>query len=172
MKLPKRRRNQLIVKQLPDETLVYDLKRHKAHCLNQSAALIWRHCDGKTSVAELMELLHKECRLPKEPAVIGSALERLEKAGLLEASPDLPNAGASTSRRTLMRKIGLAGAAGLLLPVIHTILAPEAYAAGSTINAPLCNSGNPLYLGKCCSDKHKVCGSAKGGGQACNGAAC
>ena len=39
--LPKARQEQLTVRELPDETVVYDLARHKAHCLNPTAALIW-----------------------------------------------------------------------------------------------------------------------------------
>ena len=29
-----------MIKQLPDEVLVYDLENHQAHCLNASAALV------------------------------------------------------------------------------------------------------------------------------------
>ncbi len=28
------RRDELVVRELPDEVLVYDLRQHKAHCLN------------------------------------------------------------------------------------------------------------------------------------------
>ena len=48
-RLPRMREQGLITDELPDEILVYDLDRHKAHCLNRTAALVWRQCDGKTS---------------------------------------------------------------------------------------------------------------------------
>jgi hypothetical protein len=35
--LPKARKKDLIVERLEDETLVYDLKTDRAHCLNHSA---------------------------------------------------------------------------------------------------------------------------------------
>ena len=39
------------VERLAGETLVYDLRRHRAHCLNPAATLVWRCCDGRTTVA-------------------------------------------------------------------------------------------------------------------------
>ena len=50
--LPLARRERLLVEELPDEVLVYDLDREKAHCLNRTAALIWNHCDGRTTVED------------------------------------------------------------------------------------------------------------------------
>src|SRR6266849_5376674 len=51
--LPKARKDKLIIKELDDETLVYDLDRDKAHCLNTTAARVWKHCDGTTTVGEI-----------------------------------------------------------------------------------------------------------------------
>ncbi len=50
--MPRARQDELVVEELSDETLVYDLKRHKANCLNRTAALVWQDCDGQTSVAQ------------------------------------------------------------------------------------------------------------------------
>src|SRR5713101_4329294 len=83
---PIRREEQLVVRHLPEETLVYDLKRNKAHCLNPAAALVWRHCDGQTSVAQLAEMLHRELHIPAEEQVVRLALDRLQRAGLLQKS--------------------------------------------------------------------------------------
>src|SRR6266498_3512906 len=44
--LPRARTEDLIVEALPTETLVYDTRTHLAHCLNLSAATVWKHCDG------------------------------------------------------------------------------------------------------------------------------
>jgi hypothetical protein len=38
--LPKRRETELIITELPGETLVYDTKRKKIHCLNRTAGLV------------------------------------------------------------------------------------------------------------------------------------
>ena len=39
--MPRARQDELVVEELQDETLVYDLERHKARCLNRTAALVW-----------------------------------------------------------------------------------------------------------------------------------
>jgi len=46
MVLPKARQDKLIVRELPNETLLYDHVSAKAHCLNQTAA--W---SGSTATA-------------------------------------------------------------------------------------------------------------------------
>ena len=46
------RQNGLVVQEMPGEVLVYDLDSNKAHCLNESAATVWRSCDGNNSVAD------------------------------------------------------------------------------------------------------------------------
>ena len=40
--LPRAHTDGLVIKELPNETLVYDLKTDEAHCLNQTAALVWK----------------------------------------------------------------------------------------------------------------------------------
>jgi hypothetical protein len=44
---PCARKAGLVIQDMPDEVLVYDLDTNKAHCLNKSAAFVWRSCDGK-----------------------------------------------------------------------------------------------------------------------------
>ena len=51
------RRENLIVKDLGGEVVVYDEATSEAHELNRSAALVWRHCDGQNSVADLARIL-------------------------------------------------------------------------------------------------------------------
>ena len=54
----------MIVEELQDETLVYDLNRHKARCLKRTAALVWGRCDGRTSVSEVAALLEEQSATP------------------------------------------------------------------------------------------------------------
>lgn len=51
-KLPVRRNAELVVQERDNETLLYDMKTHKAFCLNETSSLIWEHCDGKTNADE------------------------------------------------------------------------------------------------------------------------
>ncbi len=72
--LPQMRAHGLVVDDLPDEVLVYDLDRHQAHCLNRSAALVWRACDGHSDPAEIARRLTAELDAPffPRPGLTGS----------------------------------------------------------------------------------------------------
>ena len=50
---PRARRDGLVIRELNGELLVYDLERHRAHCLNPTAALVFKQCDGRTSPARM-----------------------------------------------------------------------------------------------------------------------
>lgn len=75
--LPVARRKDLIVEELPDEVLVYDLNTDEAHCLNQTAALIWKSCDGQKSVGEIAASLEQELKSPVSEQVVMLGLEEL-----------------------------------------------------------------------------------------------
>jgi hypothetical protein len=108
-----------VVEELDDELLVYDLRGDHAHCLNQTAALIWRRCDGRTDRARLTAELRRRLGPSFDPALIDVGLEELARAGLLE------EAGRPQSRRRfLATTIALA-------PAVATILAPKAAQAAS-----------------------------------------
>ena len=120
--LPFARTDQLVIQELPDELLVYDLTRHEAHCLNKASALVWKHCDGKTTVAQAARLLGGELSQAVETDVVWLALGQLRKFHLLD------EAGGTilttrVSRRDLVRKYL---PAALSLPLIMSIAAPTA----------------------------------------------
>ncbi len=157
-----------MVEDLPDETLEYDLKRHKARCLNRTAALVWRHCDGQTSVAEVAGLLEEQSAIPTDEAVVWMALDRLGRAHLLSEPVTLPADRAQYSRREVLRTLRRVAGISLLLPVIESIFAPRAAAQASCIsvgacvaqggppcgNLPIC--GSP---GTCCKNQAGSCTS-------------
>jgi Coenzyme PQQ synthesis protein D (PqqD) len=82
--VPRARTSQLITKEVAGEMLVYDRNSDKAHCLNPTAALIWSHCDGQTTVAEMAKLLAGELKTPVADEVVWFALDQLEKISLLQ----------------------------------------------------------------------------------------
>jgi hypothetical protein len=125
---PRARKNQLIIKDLPDETLVYDLDNDKAHCLNQTAARIWKNCDGNRTVTELTALLAAETNSTVPDEVVWLALDQLEKFDLLEDTPEIPAHLAGMNRRELVRRVGLGA---LALPLILSIASPTAAQATS-----------------------------------------
>src|SRR5438309_1783566 len=107
--LPEAVHSNLLVTEVTDELVVYDQMRDRAHSLNSTAALVWRHCDGQTAVADLAALVHRELGLPADDDLVWLALDRLDKAHLLRASVERPSDSASVSRRSVIRKLGLAG---------------------------------------------------------------
>jgi hypothetical protein len=122
---PRARVEGLIVKELPDEVLVYDLESHKAHCLNRAAAAIWKHFDGKSSISEVASRATGESDGPMDSEVVLLALNQLKKAKLILEDNDSPKPAGHLSRRDLIKRLGLAATA---VPLVTSILAPTAYA--------------------------------------------
>ncbi|MDT4953784.1 MAG: hypothetical protein QOJ02_1922 [Acidobacteriota bacterium] len=147
---PLARKEGLLVQELPHEVLVYDSERHKAHCLNPTAALVWKHCDGRTSVSEIARLLEKSLGTGAvDEDVVWCALNQLEKDHLLEEKLAWPIGMERISRRTLMRRVGIAV---VLLPVITTIVAPTALAGSSNCvgdRQPCTPGGLDCCVGSC-----------------------
>jgi hypothetical protein len=120
--LPAARTDKLTVQELADETLDFDHETGKAHCLNRTAGLVWKHCDGRTSPAELAR------RLGVPEAAVELALEQLQRRRLLQVSFEKPREEGGRSRRDALRKLVRAA---VLLPAIMTITAPVALAQAS-----------------------------------------
>jgi hypothetical protein len=137
--LPKARTEKLIIKELPDETLVYDLVTDKAHCLNETAARVWRSCDGTRTASELCEAIKAESNQRVPIDVIWLALDQLEKFNLIEDSAWRPVGLQGMNRRDLIRRVGLATVA---LPLIVSISTSPAHAQASLFPPGQC-CGNP-----------------------------
>lgn len=125
----KARDHDLLVEECNRELLVYDLRTHRAHSLNSAAALIWRWCDGRTSVGELASRLSAELQQPVGSEEVVQGLQRLGDANLLE-EPAL----AAVSRRKFVQKAATTAVAGLA--VVASIRTP----AAATHKSP-CNEG-------------------------------
>ena len=128
---PARRTEGLVLTELMGEVLVYDLERHRAHCLNPAAAVVFKHCDGTRSVEDLAALLERELGAPAHPDCVWLALDRLGKARLLRQRVSRPKEAGRLSRRELVRRVGVAA----LLPAVTSLVAPtSAEAAASCVN--------------------------------------
>ncbi len=132
---PLARSDGLVVRHLRDEVVVYDTRSHQAHCLNSTAAFVFRHSDGRRTAAEIAALLGPGA----DEGLVHAALDQLSEAGLLEAGP-VPAAPAP-SRREVLRQVGLGAA--VLAPAVASLLVPTAAeAAGTCIPAGACNGSN------------------------------
>jgi hypothetical protein len=142
---PRKRHDRLIVDDLSPEVLVYDLDRHKAHCLNETAALVWRACDGRATPAGIAARLTRQLKTPVKEELVWMALRQLDHLNLLEDKLSLPPAPARISRRAIVRNLTIAAA--VTVPVVTSIISPTAVQA-STCTA----SGQPCSTSaQCCS---------------------
>jgi coenzyme PQQ synthesis protein D (PqqD) len=125
---PIARQKDLIIEELSDEVLVYDLNTDNAHCLNRTSALIWKNCDGQKSRGDIAELLEQELNSPVSVQVVVLGLEELGRYDLLQ-NETLEAPKARLSRRRLIQNLGLTAAVSL--PLIMSISAPTAAQQGS-----------------------------------------
>jgi hypothetical protein len=138
----------LVVQALPDEVLVYDLERHQAHCLNPTAALVWKACDGQTSVSEIAGILERQMHTRVPEDVVWLAVQQLGKARLLAERPHAPRGGTKVSRREVMRRLGWG--AIITLPLVTSIVAPTAVEAASCLSTgAICSSSAQCCSGVC-----------------------
>src|SRR5215470_691029 len=128
---PKTRSTRLFVQELPDELVVYDVERNEVHCLNGIAARVWALCDGKHTVAEIVQLLGSDLEPQAAEALVWMALDQFEEKHLLEeASPPAVYRPEDMTRRQMVLRAGLLVA---LLPVVDSIIAPPAALAQSPV---------------------------------------
>ena len=141
--LPRARTKDLIVRELGDETLVYDIERDEAHCLNHVAGFVWRQFDGKTIAQQAAQRLQRKFGVSVDSDLVWLAINQLQRFHLLAESLKSP----SVSRRQVMLKYA---PAALALPVIMSISAPTAAQTQSncaTLGQP-CSANRPCCQGQ------------------------
>jgi hypothetical protein len=150
---PRLRADGLVIHELPEEVLVYDKERDQAHCLNQSAALVWRACDGQCAPEEIARMLTRQLGIAVSEDLVRLALVQLDEIHLLERRDNRAISFSRVSRRQVVRSLGLTAA--VALPVITSIMVP-APAQAATCLAPgqpcspvmlCCTSCNPTAPG-------------------------
>jgi hypothetical protein len=147
---PRAREKGLLTCEVADELLVYDLDRYKAHCLNSAAALVWRQCDGRTSVPEITRAFNRVYGVTLDNDVVWFALEQLERARLIhiDVAHGRRTGSAKLTRRELIKRAGAAAAAGL--PLVSSIVTPTAVEAASCMGpGAACGPDGPNST--CCS---------------------
>lgn len=80
------RRSDLLYREVDKEIVVLDRHSEKIHQLNESAAHIWKHCDGRHSPTEIARSLTKEYGIPVSVAELDviRTVSDLALLGLLE----------------------------------------------------------------------------------------
>ena len=148
---PRAKSEGLLVRELPEELVVYDLERDKAHCLNATSAAVWRCCDGTTTLDEIRVRLGREFGTDVNEHVVQLALAQLGERRLLDG----PVAAAPGLTRKSLVKRGALVAGVVALPAIASLTAPTAAQAQSCFcglgcvsslqccfNCPTCTAGS------------------------------
>jgi hypothetical protein len=146
---PFAKRDGLIVRDLADETLVYDRDGDVAICLNAFAADVWRHCDGKSSAADIALSIGAESAQVVDERAVWLALDQLSRKHLLRQPVKLPAVMlGGNSRREMFRTIGIGSM--VFVPAVASIVVPAPAAAASCFpNGHACTSGTQCCSGTC-----------------------
>jgi hypothetical protein len=126
--------------------------------LNKTAVLVWKQCDGQTTIAGMRAHLARELDVTVDESLVWYTLDQLSKKGLLEEPVRAPLPFRNMKRRDFL-KAGLVGSA-VLLPAIVSLTAPSPALAqsGCIPSGSPCDINNPAA---CCS---LCCISTVGGG--------
>lgn len=151
---PRSRKANLVVQEMDDEILIYDLNSNKAFCLNQTSALVWQLSNGKRTTAEISELISKQLETNAGEDLIWFALDQLKKEKLIENEAELDNYFAGMSRREVIRKVGMGTM--VALPIIAGVVAPIA-AEAQTCIAPI-NRTFGMACDQNCQCQSNCCG--------------
>ena len=161
---PTARRDELVIQEMQDETLVFDVRSNKAHCLNGTASEIWKFCDGKSSVSQIKSLLENRTGKNISEDLVWLAIDQLNDKELMESG--FEKKFATQNRRQVLKKIGLATA--IALPIVASITAPTAAMAaacsGIVTSCLGCANGTP-----CNVDGDAVIGMCAANGSVCSG---
>ncbi len=128
--------DQLVVEKLGTELMIYDQSRNQAFCLNQTAAFVWQHCDGKSTIKDIATKMAHTLDKPVDENIVTLALQTLSKDGLLEISNLTTFVPASMSRRELIQKIGVRATVALPLVTALAIATPKAHASSHKPSGP------------------------------------
>jgi hypothetical protein len=142
--VPVARKDGLVVQETAEEVLVYDLNSNKAHCLNQTAAFVWKSCDGVRTVEEITKNFASQTGASIDSDLVWLAIDQLNGKNLLETGLKADFAG--RSRRDVIKKIGLA--AVIALPVVASLTAPSSVMASSSC---VCMTGGDCLGQTTCS---------------------
>lgn len=181
---PKSRQDKIVVQEIKNELLIYDLSLNRAYCLNETSALVWQSCNGNKTIDQISKELSQKLKTNISEDFVWLGLDRLKKENLLVNGEELPLNCNGLTRREVARKIGLTTLAAL--PLVTSLVAPSAVSAQSGTCGQSCQcSGllaNQVPLGVCppgfadcplncqfCNYSPNGCFQGEGGVFACNG---
>jgi hypothetical protein len=136
--LPRARRHMLVAEEVDRELIIYDQRTHRAYNLNPTTAMVWRNLDRQMTIEELTKILRRDLTEAADEHLVWASVSELEKAQLLEGETGRSVDDERISRRQMVRRLGLVGATSLLIPVVSSIVVPDAAAASSPCSCSAC----------------------------------
>lgn len=135
---PKSRQENLVLQELDNEIIIYNLSNNKAFCLNETSALIWQLCNGERNISQISQLAQQKTKTEVNEDLVWFAIEQLKKEKLISSEVDTPQQFIGKSRREIIKKIGLGTM--IALPVVASLVAPTAIQAAQSacISDPTC----------------------------------
>jgi hypothetical protein len=130
---PVSRKADIVVQELGNEVLIYDLKIHKAFSLNETSALVWQACNGNRTINEISAQISAQLNSPVNEEFVWLALEQLKKENLIENEAEVSAPFEGMSRREVIRKVALTSL--IALPIVSSLVAPMAVHAQSGVCA-------------------------------------
>jgi len=124
---PKVRRDELTIREVGQELVLYDARHQCAHRLNKAAAPILQASDGTRTVDQIALLLSQDLDIKERSELVWMTLQDLSQADLLTAAI-IPPGNSDRTRRNLLHKAAMIG---LALPVVESVIAQSAKAHAS-----------------------------------------
>ena len=143
---PKSRKSNLVVQEINNEVMIYDLSENKALCLNETSAIVWQACDGIRTTTEISKILTEKLGQPANEELVWFAIDQLTKENLIENSELSSSPFLGMSRRDVIKKVGLGTL--VALPIVASIIAPTPVLAASCLG--LNGTGCTAAPNNCC----------------------
>src|SRR5215210_5237323 len=126
-------RSGLLRHELDGQVLIYDAREDRVHLLDTTTGHVFELLEqGNQSREGIVSELATRMDTMESESLLQLSLDELRKADLLDG-PAAMAPLSDITRRDLLRKVGLAGAAALLVPAIATLTATSAYAQASCL---------------------------------------
>ena len=120
----------LLRHRLDEQVLVYDPRDDKVHLLDPTTACVLDLLEeGGWTAERVAGEVARRLEVDPSEELLALSLDELRKADLLDKSTGSIPPVTDLRRREMLRKVGLAGAAALLIPAITTLTATPAWAS-------------------------------------------
>lgn len=157
MSLPKLRTG-LRFNRLDNQVLVYDARVDAVHLLDPTTTLLTDLLRKAADEREIETELGRRGYGESSEHLIGLAFNELRQADLLDEGSSPTPRLTEVTRRELLRKVTLTGAAALLVPAIATLTASPAYAATLLPNCAPCTDKEQCTSHQCKANGETRCG--------------